>query len=303
LQLLARRLGSLRGVLVLACVVAFAATPAAAARIAAILSDEVPAYREALAGFQAEVGSEVEVTVALVGGDAVPSPDLVFAVGTGALREAAERYSGVSCVFCMVVDESAVSQTWQDGVPVAGVLMTASPASQMEAIRRVLPDAGTVGVIHSDRFTAVVDRAAGAAHELGLELIRRHVGGPEDIDSALREIAREADVLLSVPDPVVYSPGTAQHILLSTFQAHVPVVAFSPNYVKAGALFCLYADYGKMGAQAAGICKEVLSGADASDIGMVGPSDVEFAVNLRVARGLGIEIPRKMHERAKVKFE
>jgi putative tryptophan/tyrosine transport system substrate-binding protein len=107
--------------------------------------------------------------------------------------------------------------------------------------------------------------------------------------AALRPVLDDAGVLLAVADPEVYNGSTVSNILLATYRAQVPVVAFSPAYVKAGALLALYSTPGQIGTQAAGLVRQLqLGGA----MGVTSQYPVEFsvAVNDHVARSLGFSL-------------
>ena len=50
----------------------------------------------------------------------------------------------------------------------------------------------------------------------------------------------DSDVLIALPDPIVFNLRTTRNILLSTYRKRVPVIGFSKSYVKAGALAAIY---------------------------------------------------------------
>ena len=78
--------------------------------------------------------------------------------------------------------------------------------------------------------------------------------------AALKPVLDDAEVLLAVADPEVYNGTTVSNILLATYRAQLPVVAFSPAYVNAGALLALYSTPRQIGTQAAGLARQLQLG-------------------------------------------
>ena len=85
----------------------------------------------------------------------------------------------------------------------------------------------------------------------------------------------------------VYNSNSLQNILLTAFRAKVPMVAFSPAYVRAGALLSLHVTPAQVGAQALALVQGVLH-EQALPSGPVESRDFEVGVNEHVARSLGL---------------
>ena len=99
----------------------------------------------------------------------------------------------------------------------------------------------------------------------------------------------DADLLLAVPDPQLYNSSSIQNILLASFRANVPLMAFSPAYVRAGALLALHVTPTQIGLQAAAIARGVLQGKALSATPLYS-QDFSVAVNEHVARSLGLTL-------------
>jgi ABC-type uncharacterized transport system substrate-binding protein len=96
-------------------------------------------------------------------------------------------------------------------------------------------------------------------------------------------------VLLAVADPQVYNSSSIQNILLASFRAKVPMVAFSPAYVRAGALLALHVTPTQLGQQAGVIAWGVLRDKALSPIPLYS-RDFSVMVNEHVARSLGLSL-------------
>lgn len=162
-------------------------------------------------------------------------------------------------------------------------------ARQLALARLALPQAKRLGVLwgaeSADRATGL--RPLVAAH--GLELQETRVTQADDLPLALAQVLGGSDVLLALADPAIYNSNTLQNILMSSFRARVPLVAFSPAYVRAGAVLALYTTPVQAGQQAAELVLGVLRGKPLPDH-VLEPNDFEVGVNAHVARVLDLTL-------------
>jgi ABC-type uncharacterized transport system substrate-binding protein len=106
--------------------------------------------------------------------------------------------------------------------------------------------------------------------------------------NALRTALNAADVLLAVADGSAFNPSTTSNILLTSYHARTPVMAFSPAYVKAGALLSVHSSAAQAGLQLAGMAAQFLqtNALPASQY----PLEFSISVNAYVARSLGLSL-------------
>jgi len=81
-------------------------------------------------------------------------------------------------------------------------------------------------------------------------------------------------------------------------QARLPVQARRKDWVQHGALFSYGADLGPIGRVGARYVDRILRGTSPADLAVEEVPDVEFAINLKTARRLGIRLPQDMIIRA-----
>ena len=126
----------------------------------------------------------------------------------------------------------------------------------------------------------------------GLSLTEAGLEGNFNVFPDLQQVLNDSDVLLALADPLVFNSDSIQNILLTTFRAQVPVVAFSPAYVRAGALLALYATPAQVGRQAAALVQDVLRGQSLPEQPLES-NDFEVSVNEHVARALNLSLDGK----------
>lgn len=159
---------------------------------------------------------------------------------------------------------------------------------RVDLIRLVMPEAKSVGVLWGPESSASQSGLSQTLQSRGLSLVSSVVANAGGLFGGLRSVLDEADILLAVPDPQVYSGNTIANILLTTYRARIPVMAFSPAYVKAGAMVAIYATPQQMGLQAAGLARLALQGSPLPAAQY--PNEFEISVNDHVARSLGLNL-------------
>lgn len=160
---------------------------------------------------------------------------------------------------------------------------------QLDLVRLALPNARRLGVLWGPESQVQAPALRALVRARGVELVEATIGQNELLFPSLKGVLETSDVLLAVADPQLYNSGSIQNILLTSFRARVPLVAFSPAYVRAGALLALYVTPAQIGLQAAEIARGALQGKVLSPT----PSysqDFSVAVNEHVARSLGLTL-------------
>ncbi|MDO8959286.1 MAG: ABC transporter substrate binding protein [Rhodocyclaceae bacterium] len=161
-------------------------------------------------------------------------------------------------------------------------------ARQLALLKRALPDRPRVGVLAGPQTQPLLPALEKAATARGLRLVAAPVNAPDEIYPALKAVLESADVILALPEPTVYHSATLQNILLTTYRARVPLVAFSPAYVKAGAVLAVYATPTQVARRAIEMVRGWQAGRGLPPPQMSREFDV--AVNTKVAASLGLSV-------------
>lgn len=275
------------------------ATPAEA-RVAALLSEDIAAYREALEGFKKIYkGPVIDFDMSQAGdklGELRAShPGLVLAVGVHAAKAAAEGFADLPVVYCMVLDPAVNGIS---GSNVTGVTLAIPVKRQFEAFRQLLPALGRLGVVFSPAKTgSLIEEARSAAAALGVTLVAESVLRSEQVPDALARLAGKVDGLWLPPDATVVTKDTFRLALELSLARKLPLMVFNSQFVKAGALFALSPDYGASGAEAARITRLILSGKKPADIPIT-PARGTLVINVSTAKNLGLELPASVLKNA-----
>jgi ABC-type uncharacterized transport system substrate-binding protein len=224
-----------------------------------------------------------------------PMPALVVTVGTEAANAVLAEHPPVP-LLCVLLPEASHRQLMDRHhdpahAPVSGLLLDQPFARQLRLIRLALPQAGRVGVVLgpvSRRQEPALRQAAAGA---GLVLQTAVINGERELIGTLHRLLEESDILLAVPDPVVFNRHTAQNVLLTANGRGKPVAGFSRAYVEAGALFAVYSTPAQIGQQAGELLQRFAENRRLP--ATQAPRYFSVEVNERVARSLGLNVADK----------
>lgn len=254
-----------------------------------VYDEAVAALRQALPGVTLVVNTRVSA--------ATPAelPRGVLTLGVQALRDVLSR---------------STEPGWQQVPVLAGLLPQAAYALHAQPlpsgssavwldqplerwlglIQLVWPEHARVGVLMGPATAVQAAELARAARQRNRQWVQSPpVNSAADIYPALSEVLRQVDVLLALPDPLVFNAGTMQNILQAAYRQRVPLISYSGAHVQAGATLGLYTLPAQAGVQMAQAARLLWNGAP---LPRPAPAqDFTVAINGQVARSLGLNLP------------
>lgn len=227
-----------------------------------------------------------------------PQVRLLVSIGTPALTGLAEasasgRLGRVPVVATMMPNSMLETLRKRIAQPLTAVVLDQPPARQMALLHYAFPTLSRIGILigaESAQYQAGLEKAAA---DQGLQLNVYRVNGGEDaLYPVLQRVLDENDVLLAVPDAGIYNSASIQNILLAAYRQKIPLIGYSPAYVRAGAMLALYSTPTQIGMQTARIVHGLLVGnpAGSSGASVQSPADFSVGVNTNVARSLGFRL-------------
>lgn len=222
-----------------------------------------------------------------------PQVRLIVSVGSPAytgLVEAASagRLGRTPLVATLLPRAVFESQRRKLAGPVTGIVLDQPAVRQMALLRYAFPHLRRVGILlgpDSEASQAALEKAAA---EQGLQANVYKVQGDADLYPALRRVIEENDLLLAIPDTTVYNGGSIQNILLASYRQKIPLIGFSPAYVRAGAMLALYSTPAQIGSQTTRAARSLLVGTSVPLVQT--PTDFVVSANVNVARSLGFRL-------------
>lgn len=223
--------------------------------------------------------------------------DIFLPIGQRALQEIL-KYSKETPVLATLISESGFLRIiGKDGIPnkpenIGAIFIDQPLERHLLFSRLALPKASRFGFILSSgnrntihRLNSLVDNDI---HHIEL------LNPGDNVISALSNIMDDSDVIIALPDPIVFNLRTTRNILLSTYRKRIPVIGFSKSYVKAGALAAIYSTPESIGKQTGEyislIAKQYLQQGRTLPLDRSHAKYFTISVNKKVSRSLGMPI-------------
>lgn len=283
-------------------------TSARAADIAILKSSDIAAYDLAVIGLKAELSETATITEYDLQGDLArgrklarkiraSDASLVVAIGLKAALAAKLEIVDVPVIYCMVLDPEKYDLRAPN---LAGISLRVPVDRQFTVIRSLLPKAKQIGVLYDpDKTGSLIEDARRAAAQAGIELVERHIRSEKELPATFRALLPKVDGLWLVPDSTVLTEDSLRFILSTALDHNTPVIGFSPEFARNGALAALSINPEDIGRQAGAMARRMLAGEHSHGAqSTIMPDRIRLAVNLKTARYLGLTIPQEIVARA-----
>jgi ABC-type uncharacterized transport system substrate-binding protein len=100
-----------------------------------------------------------------------------------------------------------------------------------------------------------------------------------------------SDLLLALPDRTIYNSRTVKNILLTSYRIRKPVIAFSKNFVNAGAIAAIHSDTQQISQSASALVRQYFTNKHVFNKKINYPEDFDISFNRQVFKALGLDIP------------
>jgi putative ABC transport system substrate-binding protein len=154
-----------------------------------------------------------------------------------------------------------------------------------------------VALWHSRAYSArtsegVAKDAEAAAQALGLKLHVVPVAAPADLDAAFAAMLGErGEAMVVLPSPMLYQ----EYPRIVSFAANnrLPAIYAAREFAERGGLMSYGANLTVLFNRAATYVDKILKGAKPADLPVEQPTTIEFIVNLKAARDVGLNLSRE----------
>ena len=269
--------------------------------IAILKSAEIEAYSEAVQAFKQALPAPLHITLEYnLQGDITKgrtlarkilasNANLVLAVGLKAALAAKSEILEIPVIVCLVLDPERYGLPTNNMV---GLSLHIPFEQQFRPLQTLLPHHSRIGVLFDPQKTQrLKDRLEHSIQSLGFTLISREIHSEQEIFSAWQSLKDKVDALYLVPDSTVLTENSLDFLISSTLENHIPLIGFSVEIVRSGAVAGAYLHYADLGRHAAILALPLLTGSTSSIVGrMVPPTVVHHAINLNSARYLGLSL-------------
>lgn len=235
-------------------------------------------------------------------------PDVLLAHSTPVTAAMQRETKSIPVVFIFVSDpvgSGLVSSLPHPGGNITGFInIEASLGGKWaELLKEVSPEVNHAAILFNPDtapyFAYYVDPFAAAARSLGIEPLASPVRSSEDIENAVTMVAAKSNgSLVIAPDIFVDRKDNLQHVRSLAARYRMPVVYPYRFMVNDGGLISYGIDQLDLYRRAPAYVDRILRGANPAELPVQLPTKFEMVVNLKVAKGLGLNLPATLVGRA-----
>ena len=275
----------------------------AAMDIAILQSSDIAAYREAIAGLKAtgpigaiyteyDVQGDLELGKKLARKLRTSNASLVVAVGLKAALAAKVEIADVPIVYMMILDPLKHQLTAGN---MTGTLLEVPVDRQLKIIRTFLPAFHRLGTLYDPaKSSSRMKDAMRQAPISDFQLKGLPVESEKDVPQQLRTLLWDIEALWLMPDSTVLTNESVRFILESSLANQIPVIGFSPEFTRLGALLSLSVNYGEVGRETGLLVKRILDGEQLMPLNPVPIERFKITVNLKTAKFLGMAFSKEL---------
>lgn len=284
---------------------------ALAGEIAILQSSDLPAYAQAIEGFKVTAPTSMTYVEYDLRGDPelgkklarkIRASDaaLVLAVGLKAALAAQVEIVDIPIVYMMILDPSKHHIATPN---MTGTLLDIPIDRQFKILRSFLPSLRRLGVLYDPTKTGFqFNGTARHAAAYGFELDEFPVASEKEVPLQLRALLTTADGLWLVPDSTVLTAESVGFILQSAMARHVPVIGFSPELTRLGALLSISVSYSDVGRETGLLARRLIDGDSKLPMKPIPIERLNITVNQKTANFLGISFPNDIERLIDEKF-
>ena len=228
------------------------------------------------------------------------APEVIMATGSATVAPLQQLTRSVPIVFVIVPDP--VGAGFVDSLSRPGGNATGFTSFEfglagkwLELLKQIVPDATRAAVIRDPGLSAGIGQFAAIqsmAPSLGVDVVPVNVRDPGEIERALAAFVRPANSGLIVTGSAL--TVIHRNLIIDVAARHkLPAVYYSSSFAHAGGLISYGSDFLDQYRRAAGYVDRILKGEKPADLPVQAPTKYELVINLKTAKALGLEVPRR----------
>ena len=172
-------------------------------------------------------------------------------------------------------------------------------AKRIQILREFVPSASKVAILvnpNNPIHRLVLEEVPTTTRNLGVSLPIVEATTAEELDTAFASAAAQnADAIIIFADPLTNLH--APHVTALAAQHHLPAIYLFRQFADGG-LIVYGPDIGDLWRRAADYVDKILKGTKPSDLPVQQPTKFELVINLKAAKGLGIDVPWQLQQLA-----
>jgi ABC-type uncharacterized transport system substrate-binding protein len=216
--------------------------------------------------------------------------DIVIGIGSAGIQSADKHYPNIKKLFISTAPNKYRldrDKNKNDAI----LYMTQSYCRQIQFIKLLNTHWKTISILNSQKNPVDSSFIQQCANNYDINIYTVNTTLEENLTNKIKNALSHSDVLLALPDNNIYNSKTVKNILLTSYRHRKPVIAFSKNFVNAGALASVHSNTEQI-AQSASKLIEQYFDSDKRFIKPINhPDAFDININRQVFRALDLSIP------------
>lgn len=223
--------------------------------------------------------------------------DLIITIGTIATQQiinskpASPVYSVLvpKKTYHSILENAALTEDLENKYH--AIYLDQPPSRYLALLSALMPNTSTLGALSSPNSQRSVQQLKEESKQLDYSLYIESAKENDEVAQAAKQLFRNIDALIAVPDPIIYNKQNAKWLLYMSYRQKIPVIAYSESFVKAGALAAIYSTPEQIGFQLGELLQQHVVSNDMALTQSEHPKYYKTSINSTVAKSLNITIP------------
>ena len=233
------------------------------------------------------------------------NPDVILATASANALAAKTATSTIPIVVPALGNPVALGLIETDAHPggnLTGIMpyIKGLPTKQFELAREIVPSALKIGIVKNSTDVKAIgqwDEIEAAAPKLDIKIVSADVQKPEDVEVAFKRFKAENVGVVVVLQSNLLILERAR-IAANAAATRLPTVYGYREHVEAGGLISYGVNLDDCFRRAATYVHKILKGTPVADLPVQFPTKLEFVINLKTAKALGLDLPPTLLVRA-----
>src|SRR6266404_8287702 len=226
--------------------------------------------------------------------------DLIVTLGTPATKAAKEASATIPIVFFTAADPVAIGLVVSMAHPggnLTGFAQGIYIYKQFEILKETIPGLSRVGFLHDLNYAAFPRAILDPVQRRGLRVDIFDVKNANDFDNAFAAVSTASVKQLVVENSPFFTDHFPRIVQLAQ-RFRLATIGHTPEYAELGGLLAYGAATNQYRPAFAPLLDKIFKGVKPADIPVWQPTNVQFAINLKTAKALGLRIPPALLVRA-----
>jgi len=218
------------------------------------------------------------------------STDLIIGIGAEGMQSANEHYPETGKLF-ISTDPKKFRLNKNKNKSDAILYMTQSYCRQIQFIKLLNNKWKTISILNSREKplnSAVIQQCANRSD---IKTMIVSITAEENLTDKVKHALNHSDVLLALPDSNIYNSKSVKNILLTSYRHRKPVIAFSRNFVNAGAIAAIHSSIEQVAHSASRLIEQYFDLDQRFENPVNYPLSFDISINRQVFKALDLTPP------------